>query len=167
MKRNLLCNTKPSWMPPFSPAPTDLSPRRCWTAKKKPSKSKPPATARNCSCRRRKPDRSRPSRPGAPDGSCLHDALLTRWSKRSKCASCSLCRGCTPFPPMCRKCAKMCRQLKTEKSHEESCDSSWDFGALVGTRIPGPLIKSAICASIVYIGTIGLSQFCDVFAHYI
>src|SRR5699024_9942466 len=72
------------------------------------------------------------------------------WSKRSKCAPCSLCRGCTPFPPMCRKCAKMCRRLKTEKSHEESCDSSWDFGALVGTRIPGPLIKSQMLYRLSY-----------------
>ena len=30
---------------------------------------------------------------------------------------------------------------ENEKSHEESYDSSWDFGALEGTRIPGPLIK--------------------------
>lgn len=42
---------------------------------------------------------------------------------------------------MCRKCAKMCRRRKTEKSHEKSYGFSWDFGALVGTRIPGPLIK--------------------------
>ena len=53
---------------------------------------------------------------------------------------------------------KMCRRRKTEKSHEESCDSSWDFGALVGTRIPGPLIKSATRAPIVYIQIIGLSR---------
>ena len=53
------------------------------------------------------------------------------------------------------------------KSHEESCDSSWDFGALAGTRIPGPLIKSATRAPIVYIGTIGLSQFYGAFTHYI
>ena len=36
---------------------------------------------------------------------------------------------------------KMCRRLKTGKSHEKSYDFSWDFGALAGTRIPGPLIK--------------------------
>ena len=35
------------------------------------------------------------------------------------------------------------------KSHEESCDSSWDFGALEGTRIPGPLIKRIQGASFV------------------
>ena len=36
-----------------------------------------------------------------------------------------------------------------EKSHEESYDSSWDFGALEGTRIPGPLIKRIQGASFV------------------
>jgi len=49
----------------------------------------------------------------------------------------------TAFPPVCKKCAKVCRTPENEKSHEESCDSSWDFGALEGTRIPGPLIKRA------------------------
>ena len=47
----------------------------------------------------------------------------------------------TAFPPVCKKCAKVCRTPENEKSHEESCDSSLDFGALEGTRIPGPLIK--------------------------
>ena len=47
----------------------------------------------------------------------------------------------TAFPPVCKKCAKVCRAPKKRKSHEESYDSSWDFGALEGTRIPGPLIK--------------------------
>ena len=46
-----------------------------------------------------------------------------------------------------RRCAKMCRAPEKGKSHEESCDSSWDFGALEGTRIPGPLIKRAHRAS--------------------
>ena len=36
-----------------------------------------------------------------------------------------------------------CKRRTKRKSHEESCDSSWDFGALEGTRIPGPLIKRA------------------------
>ena len=49
----------------------------------------------------------------------------------------------TAFPPVCKKCAKVCRAPENEKSHEESYDSSWDFGALEGTRIPGPLIKRA------------------------
>ena len=46
-----------------------------------------------------------------------------------------------------RRCAKTvqrsCKWRIKRKSHEESCDSSWDFGALEGTRIPGPLIKRA------------------------
>ena len=36
-----------------------------------------------------------------------------------------------------------------KKIHEESYDSSWDFGALEGTRIPGPLIKRIKGASFV------------------
>ena len=35
-----------------------------------------------------------------------------------------------------------CKWRIKGKSHEESYDSSRDFGALEGTRIPGPLIKS-------------------------
>ena len=34
-----------------------------------------------------------------------------------------------------------CKWRIKGKSNEESCDSSWDFGALEGTRIPSPLIK--------------------------
>ena len=49
----------------------------------------------------------------------------------------------TAFPPVCKKCAKVCRTPEKGKSHKESYDSSWDFGALEGTRIPGPLIKRA------------------------
>ena len=48
-----------------------------------------------------------------------------------------------------QKCAKVCRAPENGKSHEESCDSSWDFGALEGTRIPGPLIKRIKGASFV------------------
>ena len=55
----------------------------------------------------------------------------------------------TAFPPVCKKCAKVCRAPENGKSHEESCDSSWDFGALEGTRIPGPLIKRIKGASFV------------------
>ena len=36
-----------------------------------------------------------------------------------------------------------CKWRIKRKSHEESYDSSWDFGALEETRIPGPLIKRA------------------------
>ena len=38
---------------------------------------------------------------------------------------------------------KVCRAPEKGKSHEEPYDSPWDFGALEGTRIPGPLIKRA------------------------
>ena len=55
----------------------------------------------------------------------------------------------TAFPPVCKKCAKVCRVPENGKSHEESFDSSWDFGALEGTRIPGPLIKRIQGASFV------------------
>ena len=44
----------------------------------------------------------------------------------------------TAFPPVCKKCAE---PQKMENPTEESYDSSFDFGALEGTRIPGPLIK--------------------------
>ena len=37
-----------------------------------------------------------------------------------------------------------------KKTHEESYDSSWDFGALEGTRIPGPLIKSQMLYRLSY-----------------
>ena len=52
----------------------------------------------------------------------------------------------TAFPPVCKKCASI---RKKRKSHEKSCDFSWDFGALEGTRIPGPLIKRVQGASFV------------------
>ena len=56
----------------------------------------------------------------------------------------------TAFPPVCKKCAKVCRAPENGKSHEESCDFSWDFGALEGTRIPGPLIKSQMLYRLSY-----------------
>ena len=56
----------------------------------------------------------------------------------------------TAFPPVCKKCAKVCRVPENGKSHEESYDSSWDFGALEGTRIPGPLIKSQMLYRLSY-----------------
>ena len=45
---------------------------------------------------------------------------------------------------------KVCSAPENEKSHEESYDSSWDFGALEGTRIPGPLIKSQMLYRLSY-----------------
>ena len=56
----------------------------------------------------------------------------------------------TAFPPVCKKCAKVCKHPEKRKSHEESYDSSWDFGALEGTRIPGPLIKSQMLYRLSY-----------------
>ena len=56
----------------------------------------------------------------------------------------------TAFPPVCKKCAKVCRAPENGKTHEESYDSSWDFGALEGTRIPGPLIKSQMLYRLSY-----------------
>ena len=56
----------------------------------------------------------------------------------------------TAFPPVCKKCAKVCRAPEKGKSHEESYGSSWDFGALEGTRIPGPLIKSQMLYRLSY-----------------
>ena len=44
---------------------------------------------------------------------------------------------------------KVCRAPEKGKTHENSYDSSWDFGALEGTRIPGPLIKRTRGASFV------------------
>ena len=53
-----------------------------------------------------------------------------------------------------RRCAKTvqrpCSLRIKRKSHEESYDSSWDFGALEGTRIPGPLIKSQMLYRLSY-----------------
>ena len=59
----------------------------------------------------------------------------------------------------------MCSGPKKEKSRDKSYDLSLDFGALVGTRIPGPLIKSATRASIIHLGFLDLSQFNDVSTH--
>ena len=44
---------------------------------------------------------------------------------------------------------KPCGLRTKRKSHDEFYDSSWDFGALEGTRIPGPLIKRIQGASFV------------------
>ena len=45
---------------------------------------------------------------------------------------------------------KPCKWRIKRKSREESYDSSWDFGALEGTRIPGPLIKSQMLYRLSY-----------------
>ena len=63
---------------------------------------------------------------------------------------------------MCKKCAKVCRAPENEKSHEESYDSSWDFGALEGTRIPGPLIKSQMLYRLSYERIFNIKQYCRI-----
>ena len=75
---------------------------------------------------------------GLAPTSSAHDAQNADYARKN-----------TAFPPVCKKCAKVCRAPEKGKSHEESCDSSWDFGALEGTRIPGPLIKRIKGASFV------------------
>ena len=65
---------------------------------------------------------------------------------RSRCTECRQCKEKHGFPAGVQK---VCRAPENEKSHEESYDSSWDFGALEGTRIPGPLIKRIQGASFV------------------
>ena len=52
-----------------------------------------------------------------------------------------------------------CKWRTTRKSHEESYDSSLDFGALEGTRIPGPLIKRIQGASFVKFQKFGEALF--------
>ena len=66
----------------------------------------------------------------------------------------------TAFPPVCKKCAKVCRAPEKGKSNEESYDSSFDFGALEGTRIPGPLIKRAHRASYSDFEAFEFTSFC-------
>ena len=49
-----------------------------------------------------------------------------------------------------RRCAKSMQSSRKRKIPEESYDSSFDFCALVGTRIPGPLIKSQMLYRLSY-----------------
>ena len=65
----------------------------------------------------------------------------------------------TAFPPVCKKCAKVCKHPEKGKSNEESYDSSLDFGALEGTRIPGPLIKRAPQSGYSDFGTFEFTSF--------
>lgn len=67
-----------------------------------------------------------------------------------RCTECRQCKEKHGFPAGVQKCAKVCRAPEKGKSHEESYDSSWDFGALEGTRIPGPLIKSQMLYRLSY-----------------
>ena len=57
-----------------------------------------------------------------------------------RCTECRQCKEKHGFPAGVQK---VYRVPENGKSHEESYDSSLDFGVLEGTRIPGPLIKRA------------------------
>ena len=63
------------------------------------------------------------------------------------CTECRQCKEKNGFPAGVQKCAKVCRAPEKGKFREESYDFSRNFGALEGTRIPGPLIKRAHRAS--------------------
>ena len=75
-----------------------------------------------------------------------------------RCTECRQCKEKHGFPAGVQK---VCRAPENGKSHEESFDSSWDFGALEGTRIPGPLIKRAGMAHISIHGSCVISPFYD------
>ena len=64
-----------------------------------------------------------------------------------RCTECRQCKEKHGFPAGMQK---VCRAPENGKSHEESYDFSWDFGALEGTRIPGPLIKSQMLYRLSY-----------------
>ena len=49
-------------------------------------------------------------------------------------------RKTTAFPPVCKKCAE---PQKMENPTRNLTIFSFDFGAVKGARIPGPLIKRA------------------------
>ena len=78
----------------------------------------------------------------------LRLALLTLIAKNS--TNCKVIHRLTPSDTKNAGRAKPCNWRIKRKSHEESCDSSWDFGALEGTRIPGPLIKSQMLYRLSY-----------------
>ena len=60
-------------------------------------------------------------------------------------------QGKTRLSRRCAKSVQKCAEpQKKGKPHDESYDSSWDFGALEGTRIPGPLIKSQMLYRLSY-----------------
>ena len=63
-----------------------------------------------------------------------------------RCTECRQCKEKHGFPAGVQK---VCRAPENGKSHEESYDFSFDFGALEGARIPGPLIKRIQGASFV------------------
>ena len=67
----------------------------------------------------------------------------------SRCTGCRQCKEKHGFPAGVQKMCKSVQASRKGKYHDESCDSSWYFCALEGTRIPGPLIKRIQGASFV------------------
>ena len=63
-----------------------------------------------------------------------------------RCTECRQCKEKHGFPAGVQK---VCRAPENEKSNDKSYDSSLDFCALEGARIPGPLIKRIQGASFV------------------
>ena len=61
----------------------------------------------------------------------------------SQCTECRQCKEKHGFPAGVQKVCKGVQSPRKWKIPDESYDSSLDFGALEGTRIPGPLIKRA------------------------
>ena len=61
----------------------------------------------------------------------------------SRCTECRQCKEKHGFPAGVQKVCKGVQSPRKWKIPDESYDSSLDFGALEGTRIPGPLIKRA------------------------
>ena len=68
----------------------------------------------------------------------------------SRCTECRQCKEKHGFPAGVQKVCKSVQSPRKRKIHEEYYDSSWDFGALEGTRIPGPLIKSQMLYRLSY-----------------
>ena len=77
----------------------------------------------------------------------------------SRCTECRQCKEKHGFPAGVQKVCKSVQSPRKWKIHEKSYDSSWDFGALEGTQIPGPLIKSAGRGFISKDGSFELSLF--------
>ena len=96
----------------------------------------------------------------------LRLALLTRIAKNS--TNCRVIHRLTPSDTKNADRAKTvqrpCKWCIKRKSHEESCDSSWDFCALEGTRIPGPLIKRAYFDGFLYPNSLQNARFDDIFS---
>ena len=87
------------------------------------------------------------------DGGALPRQVLPR------CTECRQCKEKHGFPAGVQKVCKSVQSPRKRKIHDESYDSSWDFGALEGTRITGPLIKSAGRAHISICGSNVISPF--------